>query len=76
MQQAGQNPAHNRHVPDEPGQRAQKVPKQHEDAVPFDQEAQQRPAQQDQQDAGQVGGGAAPFGPAREEGEGFARAED
>ncbi len=76
LQQPRQNPPNNRHVPNEPGQRAQKVPKQHEDAVPLDQEAQQRPAQQDQQDAGQVGGGAAPFGPAREEGEGFARAED
>lgn len=53
----------------------QKVAKQNEQPVQLDQEARQRPAEEDQQDARGEGGGAFEFLAAREESEGFLEAD-
>lgn len=62
-------------TPRESRNRAQEVPEQHGDAVRLDDEADKRPLEQDQGQAGEEGGRAFCFLFAREEEEGFGRAD-
>jgi hypothetical protein len=66
---------HNRHVPDEAGNRSEEVAKQDEDAVELNEEADKGPPGEDQRDAGREGERALPLLAAREEGERFCRAD-
>ena len=76
IQRARNIRSHNRNAAGEPGNRRKEVAKQDQDAVQLDQEAEEGPAHQDERDAHGKGGGAFPFLTAREEGEGFLRADD
>lgn len=66
---------HHRHIPRVPADRDEEIAKQHADPVQLDQKAHERPAEEDQGYADDEGERAAPFRGAREEEEGFLRAD-
>lgn len=67
---------HDGNVPRELADGHQEVAEEDEQPVQLDDEARERPAEEDEQDAGDEGGGALEFLAAREEGEGLFDADD